>query len=73
MESPRARLAIGNHAGDGLPQKRKAAMFTLRYTANAPLVPRPHAPTVPMFDTYEEAEAHLNEQENADVLEVVER
>jgi hypothetical protein len=48
-------------------------VFTLRYTANAPLVPRPHAPTVPMFHTYEEAEAHLNVQDNADVLEVVER
>ena len=48
-------------------------MFTLRYRADAPLQPRPHAPTVARFATYEEAADHLEEQPNADVLEVVKR
>ncbi len=48
-------------------------MFTLRYTAEAPLQPRPHAPTVAQFKTYDEAADHLSLQPNCDVLEVVER
>lgn len=48
-------------------------MFTLRYKYNAPVQPRPHAPTVAKFHTYAEAIDHLDEQPNSDVLEVVER
>lgn len=48
-------------------------MFTLRYTADAPLQPRPHGPTVAKFETRIEAVLHLEEQDNSDVLEVVER
>ena len=48
-------------------------MFTLRYKYDAPLQPRPHAPTVAKFHTYEEASEHLSNQDNADVLEVVTR
>jgi hypothetical protein len=48
-------------------------MFTLRYRADAPLHPRPHAPTVARFETYAEAADHLEAQPNADLLEVVER
>lgn len=48
-------------------------MFTLRYIHNAPLQPRPHAPTVAKFFTYAEAVDHLDAQPNRDVLEVVER
>lgn len=47
--------------------------YTLRYTAAAPIQPRPHEPTVAKFDTYGEAVAHLEQQPNRDVLEVVER
>lgn len=48
-------------------------MFTLRYTYDAPVQPRPHAPTVAKFANYVEAIDHLADQPNADVLEVVER
>ena len=48
-------------------------MFTLRYKHDAPVQPRPHAPTVAKFRTYAEAIDHLADQPNADVLEVVER
>ena len=48
-------------------------MFTLRYRADAPFQPRPHAPCVAMFATYGEAVAHLEEQPNNELLEVVER
>lgn len=48
-------------------------MFTLRYTADAPLQPRPHGPTVPTFATYAEAAAHLEDQPEHLMLEVVER
>lgn len=48
-------------------------MFTLRYRRTAPIMPRPHEPTVAKFLTYEEALAHLEEQDNSEVLEVVER
>jgi len=48
-------------------------MFTLRYKTDAPVQPRPHAPTVAKFNTREEAEAHLEKQPNRDRLEVVER
>lgn len=47
--------------------------YTLRYQANAPLQPRPHAPTVDKFTTRVEAVLHLEDQPNSDVLEVVER
>jgi hypothetical protein len=47
--------------------------YTLRYTKDAPIQPRPHAPTVPMFGTLCEAIDHLDEQPNKDVLEVVKR
>lgn len=48
-------------------------MFTLRYTAAAPLQPRPHGPTVAKFHTYGEAADHLDNQPDALMLEVVER
>lgn len=48
-------------------------MFTLRYTAAAPIQPRPHAPTVAQFATYAEAASHLDQQPNGHLLEVVER
>ncbi len=48
-------------------------MFTLRYKHDAPVQPRPHAPTVAKFHTYVEALDHLVDQPNADVLGVVER
>ena len=48
-------------------------MFTLRYCPDAPLQPRPHAPTVAKFATYAEAIDHLAKQPNNYVLEVVER
>lgn len=48
-------------------------MYTLRYKHDAPLQPRPHAPTVAKFHTYQEAVDHLDEQPNSDVLEVVTR
>lgn len=48
-------------------------MFTLRYKADAPLQPRPHAPTVEKFHDYEDAVAHLAVQPNSELLEVVER
>lgn len=48
-------------------------MFTLRYMHNAPIQPRPHAPTVPKFETFGEAIDHLEDQPNRDVLEVVQR
>lgn len=48
-------------------------MFTLRYRADAPLQPRPHAPTLGKFDTHAEAVDHLETQSNGEMLEVVER
>lgn len=48
-------------------------MFTLRYRADAPLQPRPHAPTLAKFNTYAEAAAHLEDQPDHLMLEVVER
>jgi len=48
-------------------------MFTLRYTAEAPITPRPHEPTVKKFATYAEALAYLEEQPDHLLLEVVER
>ena len=48
-------------------------MFTLRYTKEAPLQPRPHEPTVAKFATYAEAAAHLEAQPEHLMLEVVER
>lgn len=48
-------------------------MYTLRYTAGAPLQPRPHQPTVAKFATYGEALAHLEQQPDHLMLEVVER
>lgn len=48
-------------------------MYTLRYTAEAPITPRPHEPTVKQFATYEEAAAHLEQQPEHLMLEVVER
>jgi len=48
-------------------------MFTLRYKADVPVQSRPHAPTVAKFETYEEAVAHLDDQPNSELLEVVER
>lgn len=48
-------------------------MFTLRYTREAPLQPRPHEPTVPKFSTYVEALEHLEAQPDHLMLEVVER
>lgn len=50
-------------------------MFTLRYTADAPLQPRPHAPTVAKFTTRTEALLHLADQDDdlLPLLEVVER
>jgi hypothetical protein len=48
-------------------------VFTLRYRADAPIQPRPHAPTIAKFTTHAEAAAHLDDQPNAEFLEVVER
>lgn len=47
--------------------------YTLRYTREAPLTPRPHEPTVAKFDTYGEALAHLEAQPDHLMLEVVKR
>ena len=47
--------------------------YTLRYTAEAPLQPRPHGPTVAKFATYGEALEHLESQPDDLMLEVVER
>ncbi len=48
-------------------------MFTLRYTADAPLQPRPHGPTVAKFNTFAETVDHLNGQPDHLKLEVVKR
>lgn len=48
-------------------------MFTLRYTREAPLQPRPHEPTVKKFSTLVEAIEHLEAQPAHLMLEVVER
>lgn len=48
-------------------------MFTLRYRHDAPLQPRPHAPTVANFATYSDAVDHLDAQPDELLLEVVER
>ena len=47
--------------------------YTLRYTAEAPLQPRPHEPTVAKFENFVEALEHLEAQPDHLMLEVVER
>lgn len=46
-------------------------MYTLRYKREAPYENRPHDPCVARFATEAEALAHLEDQPNANDLEVV--
>lgn len=47
--------------------------YTLRYRDGVPYDTRPHDPCMARFTTYGEAVDHLEEQSNADDLEVVRR
>lgn len=47
--------------------------YTLRYLKGAPIQPRPHAPCVPFFSSYSDADDYLEKQPNKAVLEVVQR